>query len=315
MFFKNARIFRISPSRLPLSSDIVETKLAQHGFTPCGAVEWSRSGWVPPTRVEHAPFIHSVSGQWLITLLIEEKVLPAAVIKKHLAERAAEMEAAQGHAPGKKALRELKTRLVDELLPKAFTKVYPLRAWLDPKHGWIVVDTSSDSKAEYLVSALIQTLDNLPVAKVMTQFSPSAKMKAALEIGEGPSGFTLDRDCELKGVGGDGDPSVRFSRHDLDGDDVRIHLQNGKLPTKLGMTWNDKVSFVITDKLGLNRLAFINLEESSASSAEEAFDADFTIVTSELSGLLADLIEWLGGEQRAGDTDDETHKSLAEAEG
>lgn len=298
MFFKNARIFRISSSKLPLSSDIVETKLAQCPFTPCGALEWERSGWVPPTRLEHAPYIHIVGGQWLVTLLVEEKILPGGVIKKHLAERAAAYEAAEGHPPGKAALRELKVRLIEELLPKAFTQVRPIHAWIDPRHGWVVVDTSSDSKAEQLVSALIRSLDNLPIGKVMTRLSPTANMKACLELGEGPSGFTLDRDCELKGIGGDGDPSVRFSRHALDGDDVRVHLENGKLPTKLGMTWNDKVSFVLTEKLGLNKLAFINLEESSPSSKEESFDADFAIVSSELSGLLADLIEWLGGEQQ-----------------
>lgn len=313
MFFKNARIFRIK-SDLPLSFDIVETKLSKRTFTPCGAIEWLRSGWVPPTGINYSPLVHSVHGQWLVTLLTEEKILPASVIKKQLDERVAALHEAQGHAPGKRAIKELKLKVIDELLPKAFTRLRPTHAWIDPRNGWVVVDSSSDTKAEALISVLIQSLDNLPMTKLITRLTPTGSMKTCLEHGEGPVEFTIDRDCELKGVGNDGEPSVKFTHHALDGEDVRIHLENGKLPTKLGMTWNDRVSFVLTNKLGLNKLSFLNIQDSGTGNSEEAFDADFAIVTGELSGLMANLMGWLGGEQVEDQDEANADQDLAETE-
>ncbi|MDR1934336.1 MAG: recombination-associated protein RdgC, partial [Candidatus Accumulibacter sp.] len=72
--------------------------------------------------------------------------------------------------------------------------------------------------------------------------------------------------------------------------------------TRLGMTWGDRISFVLDDKLQLKRLAFLDiLKESTdgqAENEEERFDLDFALMTGELARLLDDLLAALGGEQR-----------------
>jgi recombination associated protein RdgC len=66
------------------------------------------------------------------------------------------------------------------------------------------------------------------------------------------------------------------------------------------MTWNDKVSFVLTDKLHIKRLAFLDIlkeqAEKSAEGADERFDADFALMAGELAKLFDDLLTALGGE-------------------
>jgi recombination associated protein RdgC len=68
------------------------------------------------------------------------------------------------------------------------------------------------------------------------------------------------------------------------------------------MTWNDRVSFVLTEQLQIKRLAFLDVikEESTALAdhADEVFDAEFTLMTGELAKLLKDLLNALGGEVR-----------------
>jgi recombination associated protein RdgC len=68
------------------------------------------------------------------------------------------------------------------------------------------------------------------------------------------------------------------------------------------MTWGDRISFVLDDKLQLKRLAFLDiLKESTdgqAENEEERFDLDFALMTGELARLLDDLLAALGGEQR-----------------
>ena len=70
------------------------------------------------------------------------------------------------------------------------------------------------------------------------------------------------------------------------------------------MTWNDRISFILDDKLQIKRLAFLDIlkeeNESLAENEAERLDLDFTLMSGELARLLDDLVEALGGEQDAG---------------
>ena len=120
-----------------------------------------------------------------------------------------------------------------------------------------------------------------------------------LASGEGPACFTIDRDCELKAVGEE-KAAVRYVRHPLEGSDIKDHLAGGKLPTRLALSWNDRISFILTEKLEIKRLTFLDLlkeeAEKNAEVAAEQFDADFALMTGELARFLPDLMEALGGE-------------------
>ena len=97
---------------------------------------------------------------------------------------------------------------------------------------------------------------------------------------------------------------MRYVRHPLDGEiiegEIKAHLASGKLPTKLALTWDDRISFVLGEKLEVKRLAFLDLlkeeAEKSAERADEQFDADFALMTGELARFLPQLIAALGGE-------------------
>ena len=70
----------------------------------------------------------------------------------------------------------------------------------------------------------------------------------------------------------------------------------GKKVIKLAMTWNRKISFVLHDNLQLRRIAPQDILKESTESSEELFISDFTIMSGELSQLITDAIEALGGE-------------------
>lgn len=260
-------------------------------------------GWAPALGKggDDAPRVHAVNTQWLIALGVESKLLPGAVINQEAAERAAEIEAQEGYKPGRKQMRDIKERVTDELLPRAFVRRRRTFVWIDPINGWLSVDAPSAAKAEEVLELLNKAVDNLPVRLLRTERSPVAAMTdwlVGLAEGDAPSGFSIDRDCELKSVTEE-KSAVRYARHPLDGDEVRDHLVGGKLPSRLAMTWNDRISFVLTEKLEIKRLAFLDvLKEQSeqADNADEQFDADFALMTGELAKLLPDLVEALGGE-------------------
>ncbi|HJW24882.1 MAG TPA: recombination-associated protein RdgC [Rhodocyclaceae bacterium] len=296
MWFRNLQIYRLpTPWNVDLAA--FEEQLGRGPFIPCPSNEPMSRGWISP-RGDGA-LVHSLNRQWMFALAVEQRLLPSSVVNQVAQERAEEMEAQQGYKPGRKQMKELRERVAEELMPRAFTRRRKTYVWADPAAGWLCVDAVSPAKAEEVIEHLRWSLDDFPLALVKTQLSPTSAMADWLASGEGPAGFTIDRDCELKAVGEE-KAAVRYVRHPLEGSDIKDHLAGGKLPTRLALTWNDRISFILTEKLEIKRLTFLDLlkeeAEKNAEVAAEQFDADFALMTGELARFLPDLMEALGGE-------------------
>ena len=298
MWFRNLRLYRL-PAGLKLDLAGLEALLARRPLARCGSFEMASRGWVFPRQ--DGAFVHAVERQWLLALGVEQKLLPATVIRQTAQERAAAIEAEQGRKVGRREMRDLVERVTEELLPKAFSQRRTTWAWLDPAHGWLAVDAGSDARADEFMETLLSTVDNLAPRPLQTQVSPMSAMTDWLASGEAPAGFTLDSDLELRAAS-ESQSAIRYVHHDIGGPEVAAHIGAGKVVTKLGMTWNDKVSFVLTDKLHLKRLAFLDIlkeqAEKAGETADEQFDADFALMAGELAQLFGDLLTALGGEQK-----------------
>jgi len=294
MWFKNLQIYRLPPGWAMTPGDL-ETELARQPLTPCMGQNLQSRGWVAPQG--EAPLVRSVERQLMLALGTEQKLLPGAVIKQEADERAAQIEAVKGYKPGRKMMREIKEQVIMELLPRAFVRRRSLRSWIDPVGGWLVIDASAPAKAEELVEMLRNTLNGeLAVTLLEPAQSPSALLTGWLASGQAPGRFELGDECELCGTD-ESKPTVRYVRHGLDGEDIRRHITEGKFATKLGLTWNDKVSFVLTEKLQVKKVKFLAVREDegeTADHAEEQFDIDFVLMSGELSLLLKDLAEAIG---------------------
>lgn len=296
MWFKNLQLFRLpTPWNIDLAA--LEEQLSRGPFIKCPSNQPMSRGWVSPRK--DGALVFALNRQWLIALRVQERLLPSSVISDEVKERAEALEEQQGYAPGRKQLKELRERVTEELMPRAFTRSRTTFVWIDPVNGWFCVDAGSYGKAEEVIEQLRYCLDEFPLKPLHTQLSPTSAMADWLAGGEAPAGFTIDRDCELEACGEE-KAKVAYKRHPLEGEQVREHLAAGKLPTKLALTWEDRISFVLTEKLEIKRLAFLDLlkqqAEKSAEHADEQFDADFALMTGELSRFLPRLVEVMGGE-------------------
>jgi recombination associated protein RdgC len=128
-------------------------------------------------------------------------------------------------------------------------------------------------------------------------------MAAWLTQGSAPGRLALDQDLTL--MTADGTKStVRYTRHALDLREIRSHLESGKHPVQLGLCWNDRVAFLLNEKLAIKRVQFLDLEPDAegpeqvadAGDPLEKFDADFALMTGELARLLEEILAALGGE-------------------
>jgi recombination associated protein RdgC len=297
MFFRNLQIFRLT-SGWAYSPEQLAERMAAGKFSPCSALARHSQGWVPP-RGNPDELVFVSAQQMMITLGIEQKILPVSVIRQYTQERAAEQEDLLGMKPGRKMLRDIFDAVEAELLPRAFCKRRLTYAWIDPVGGWLVIDAGSASKADEVIEQLKLTLGELPISLFKTVQAPGTAMTTWLSVGEVPGPFSIDQDCELR-TAGDSGGKVKYTRHPLDSEEVGQHIGRGKVAGKLAMTWNDRISFVLTEQMQIKRVEFLDvLKEQAEKHGENCLDqheADFAIMTGELAGMLAALGEALGGE-------------------
>lgn len=291
---KNLVIYRIAGLHTADLALIEQTLSQTAPFQPCGLTQERSWGWVPPRGEANGPLIESVGGQWMLCFKTEAKMLPASVIARKVQEKATAIAQATGRKPGKRECRDLKEEVKLDLLPQAFTKQSSTMVWIDPLAQLLVVDTGSQSRADEVTTALIKSLEGLALWLLETQTTPATAMADWLRTQEPPCNFNIDRECELKSSGED-KAVVKYGRHPLDIDEIRAHIEAGKVPTKLAMTWRDRVSFVLTDTHQLKKIDVLDVVTNDKS--DTGFDADAAIITGELESLIPCLIAALGGER------------------
>lgn len=278
----------------------LEEALDKVRFVPCGASQEKSVGWIEPRGQAHGALVEVVDGQWMLKQMVETKAVPGSVVKRKVEERAQQIEATTGRKPGKKEKRDLAEDARQALLPMAFTKQSTVLVWIDPAHSRLVLDAGSQAKADEAMTALVNAIDGLAVQLIDTKTAPATAMSEWLSTHEAPAGFSVDRECELKAPD-ESRAVVRYTRHALDTDEVSQHIAMGKVPTRLALTWNDRVSFVLTEALQLKKLSLLDvvLEDKPAAAGDgkdDGFDTDVALITGELRQMLPALMEALGGE-------------------
>lgn len=303
MWFRNARVFRFTKP-FETTAEALEEKLQADAFKPCGPQETSRQGWVSPMGKHSDLLVHSAGGYHLIALRKEEKLLPSSVIKELVDEKAEMIEAEQHRKVRRKEKDELKEEVMLEMLPRAFSKNRRCYAYLAPADGVLIVDAGSAKQAEDLASTLRKSVGSLPVRPPAVEQAPAFTFTGWLnESIDLPASIELGTECELKDTSEDGGV-VRCKGLDLQGDEIRSHLDAGMQVTKLSVTWDDNLSFVLDEELGIRRLKFGDtlqekLDDVDADDAAARFDAAFSLMTLELARLIPGLLEALGGEDRS----------------
>jgi len=296
MWFKNLQIYRL-PTPWKVDLNEFSTQLATQAFQPCSNSEMQSQGWVAPRA--NGDLVHSVNRQLLLQLTTERKLLPSSVINQVTKARALEIEEQQGFKPGRKLMKEIKEQVGEELLPRAFSIQRSTAVWIDPVHGWLVIDAASPAKSDEVLKLLLKCCDKLPLELLRVSLSPLAAMTDWLAGNEAPSGFTIDQDTELRSKS-ESKATVRYVRHALDPKEIASHIASGKQCTKLALTWSDKVSFVLTENLTLKRVQALDVltEQANGDHEDEKLDGDFSLMCGELNQLFSDLIVALGGEAK-----------------
>jgi recombination associated protein RdgC len=297
MWFKNLLLYRFT-SPFELSAEDLEAQLEEHRFTPCGRHDQSRYGWVSPLGDKQTALTHSANGCIMLCARKEEKVLPAAVIRERLNDKIGEIEAKEDRKVYSKEKETLKEDILHDCLPQAFTRSNRVYAYIAPKDGWLLIDSSSAGKAEELMKQLRESLGTLPVVPVQVKASPAIVMTEWLRQASIPQGLELGDECELREPG-DGGSVVRCKNQDLLAEEIDVHLNAGKQVVKLGLLWDEQINLVLHEDLSIKRLKFADKlvnesEEASGGDKLAQFDADFALMNMTLQVFIPALLNYFG---------------------
>ncbi|SEL66800.1 recombination associated protein RdgC [Atopomonas hussainii] len=300
MWFRNLLVYRLTQD-LPLTEDGLNEALAQKPARAPGSQELSTYGFIPALGKHSDALAHASGDFFLVAARKEERMLPTSVVRDAVKEKVDEIEARDHRKVYKKERDQLKDEITQTLLPRAFIRRSSTFAAIAPKQGWVLVDASSAKRAEDLLSALRDAIGSLPVRPLSVKIAPAATFTQWVSEQAASHDFYIRDECELRDSHEDGG-IIRAKRQDLAAEEIQQHLAAGKQVTQLSLAWQDKLSFVLDDKLTIKRLRFEDLLQDQAAEdggddAAAQMDASFTLMMLTFKDCLPQLFEALGGEE------------------
>ena len=290
MFFRNLTLFRF-PTTLDFSQ--LDELLPEMQLKPVGALELSSRGFVSPFGRNEPELSHRVGEALWLTVGGEDKILPSAVVNDLLGKKLAEIEEKEGRKPGGRTRKRIKEDLVHELLPRAFVKPSRTDALIDLEHGFVAVDSSSRKNSEEFVSQIRGALGSFPALPLNAEVAPRNILTGWIAGEPLPEGLALGEECELKDAM-EGGAVVKCQNQDLQGDEIAKHLEAGKQVTRLALTLDDHLSFVLGEDLVIRKLKFLEgavdqLENTEREDLRAELDARFALMSGEVKRLFTVL--------------------------
>ncbi|GAB2629154.1 recombination-associated protein RdgC [Novilysobacter erysipheiresistens] len=290
MFFRNLTFFRF-PSSTKL--DDLDTGLNDCQLKPVGPLELSSRGFVSPFGRDSEVLAARQGDAIWLTVGGEDRLLPGAVVNDMLARKLEEIEQKEGRKPGGRTRKRIKDELVTDLLPRAFIKPSRTDALLDLEHGIAVIDSSSRKSAENVCSEVRRALGSFPALPLNAEVAPRSILTGWVAGEPLPDGLSIGDECELRDPVDQG-AVVKVQRMDLHSDEIARHLETGKQVTRLALSLDDHVSFVLGEDLVVRKFKLLDgavdqLDNNNADDARAEMDARFVLMSAEVKRLFAVL--------------------------
>ncbi len=293
MWFKQVQLFTLKNANKYTPDNLIQ-KLEELAFRPCLPSMQMSIGWVPPIDEDDVPLVIAVNDCLMFCLQIEEKILPATVIRHELNQKIKQIQLQEDRKVRQKEKLAIKDELMLTLLPRAFTKFSRYYAYIDTKNNYVVFNTTQAKKTEQFVSLFRKSVSEDIGVCELKKLSPI--VTSWIKTQAYPTEFSIEKACLLQDPGHE-DRVIRCQEQNLFADSIKALIKDGCEVKHIALSWHDRVNFVLSaDDFTLRS---INYEEEitaqaiemEAETKQQQFIADFFIMSATLTGLLKDLQE------------------------
>lgn len=290
MWFKQIQLLQLEHSHYTVEKLI--NKLEPFAFRPCLPTMLSSVGWVSPIDEENEPLVLAINGYIMLCLQVEEKILPAIVIRQAVVDKIKQIEMNEARKVRQKEKLSIKDEMMLTLLPRAFTKITRLYAYIDTKNHRLILNTTNSKKAEQFITMFKKSFSDAIHSFELKKLSPI--MTHWLKHQDYPTNFAIEKKCLLQ------DPAqqsrmIRCQDQDLFASSIQSLIKDGCEVKQLALSWQDRVNFVLSaDNFTLSGIQYqeeitSQAMEMEAESKKQQFIANFFIMTETLMHLLEEL--------------------------
>lgn len=291
MWFKQIQLFQLTES-ISYNPEKIADLLEPLAFTPCLPSLPSCAGWVSPFDDENAPLVHAVNGNILLCMQVEEKILPGTVVRQELNDKIRAIQLRDDRRVRQKEKLSLKDEIIMTLLPRAFSKLVRLYAYIDTKNNWLVLGTTNASKTEQFMNLFKRS-----VSEHVRPFEinkPAPIVTHWLKNQSNPIEFSIEKSCVLQDPGQQ-NRVIRCQQQDLFANSIQTILKEGCEVKQLALCWHDRVNFILADDFSIRSIQYQEevidaANDIDTETKQQQFDADFFIMTETLHGMIKDLL-------------------------
>jgi recombination associated protein RdgC len=301
MSFKQVAFYKMLSPVLLAEQDLENALLEKKAHKP-HATQSRSMGWVSPLG-QGEPMVIYLNGLLWMQVRIDQKLLPAGVIKEELAERLLEAESTQGFPVSGKQKRQMRDDITLELLPKAFVQSKWVNVVIDPKAQKLMLDVTSAAVKDSVVDLLRQTVGSLPLNHYHeNKQETSATLKSWVLGQQVPDFIELQSDCTL--IHPDNQQAkVRVVQHELESPLIQSHLESGMLVSQLALKYNNQIQFSLNDCLDIARIKLVDMDSEEYSDLDPKAKqmAEFSLQVPMIFELIAEFESWFTLEEETAD--------------
>ena len=298
--FSSFRFYKIA-SLWPADEMSLHQALSEVSFKPCGTFSENSFGFVPPVATEDELLCRHLAGCDLLTMRAQARVLPTAVVKEHVQERADAFEQRTGRKPSRKETRDLKDEVYAELLPKTLLKSDLIGAFYIHKEQVLAIATPTASIAETVLDKLREALGSLQATPLEFKHSIRELLDQVF-YKRGPDELLPGRECRMKDPG-EPKSSVNWLDMDLSDSSVRAHVKAGLVVDRLAVQFDTAAKFTVDEEIVIRKFKIEGIEALDEivgeSEPEEdpllRHDAEFTLQSGTVTRVIECFKQNLGG--------------------
>lgn len=285
---KNVHIFTTTfPSAAEMQTAIAGS---EHLFKECGETDFRTFGFSGINSVDAFP------NGYRISFTQEEKIIPAAGIKRELGKRIQKLSGELGRDISKREVGELREYVIADLVTKATTKVTNFYGYYHPSTHRFVVDIVNKDLAAKAIGIICHMLKSIETTTLHVSGVSNSLTTNILDcINDnkelGFSGFTYDDKLHLENEDGE---TVQF-KCDFTLEHVKDLIDSGYRVTRVRLM-RDGLSFDLTDDFKIKQIKnTFEIDEDFDSKEERQREVEI-VCLEVLSGIATALIEFFSSD-------------------